>query len=102
MHRMQVWDRNVNRLVHVWTIPESQMPPPTSAAGPFVRGAAINIAPNGAPHICFGTSNGTLWVWADSRAAAAASCVLSAQGTTSMGAVSDHLLPMHCRFDSST
>lgn len=56
----QIWDKTITHLTHV-------CPLPAAGAGlaprntHFARGVSINVANDGTPHICFGTSGGEVY-----------------------------------------
>ncbi|PNW71180.1 hypothetical protein CHLRE_16g694402v5 [Chlamydomonas reinhardtii] len=62
---VQIWDKSVTHLLHV-----APLPPAAAAGAPglaprhgaFARGAAINVAADGTPHIAFGTSAGAVFL----------------------------------------
>ncbi|KAL6744751.1 WD40-repeat-containing domain protein [Haematococcus lacustris] len=72
---VQVWDRQVKTLLFSWAFPEPERPAPGAPPPPsgqasgvglrhalFARGAAMNIACDGSANMCFGASNGCLYV----------------------------------------
>ncbi|KAG2485514.1 hypothetical protein HYH03_015787 [Edaphochlamys debaryana] len=58
---IQIWDKTVTHLLHVWALPSAAAPDLAPRHGHFARGVAINVTNDGVPCICFGTSTGAVF-----------------------------------------
>ncbi|GIL74642.1 hypothetical protein Vretimale_2281 [Volvox reticuliferus] len=58
---LQIWDNTITHLTHVCPLPAAGAVDVAPRNAYFARGVTINVANDGAPHICFGTSGGAVY-----------------------------------------